>query len=357
MRSTIHRLSLTAALAALSVPHFAGVAEACSRAVFATEAGDVFVGRTQDWTERINSTFRVFPRGQERVGAADGNPLSWTSKYGSLVVTGYDAGTHEGVNEAGLSVHQLFLADVTDYGERDLARPGLSIMMQAQYILDSFATVAEAVAAIEAADVQIIPLVLPNGFETTLHMSLTDATGDSAVIEYTEEGGRPRIYHDRRFTVMTNEPSYDVQMKNLSRYKTFGGDEALPGDRVPTDRFVRAAYYVNGLQQPENRDTGVAYILSVMRNVSVPFGSGDPDRPNIASTMFRTVQDLGGKRYFFESTFAPNVVWVNWSGVDFSEGAPDLELRVEERIFSLTGDVTAELAPSAKPFVWALGSE
>jgi penicillin V acylase-like amidase (Ntn superfamily) len=38
---------------------------------------------------------------------------------------------------------------------------------------------------------------------------------------------------------------------------------------------------------------------------------GDPDRPNVASTIFRTVQDLTSGRYYFESTYAPNVVGVD----------------------------------------------
>jgi choloylglycine hydrolase len=357
VKLAVQRLCCCVALAALSFPSVAPVAEACSRAVFATEAGDVFVGRSQDWTERVNSSFRAFPRGMERIGSDDEAPLTWTSKYGSLVITGYDSGTHEGVNEAGLAAHQLFLAEGVDFGERDLARPGLSIMMQAQYLLDSYATVAEAVAAIEASDVQIVPLILPNGRPTNLHLSLTDASGDSAVIEYTEAGGRPRIFHDRRFTVMTNEPTYDKQIENLLQYRGFGGDKPLPGERVPADRFVRAAYYVDALPEPDSRDMGVAYIMSVVRNISVPYGAGDPERPNVANTIFRSVQDLGGQRYFFESTFAPNVVWVDWSGIDFAEGAPELELRVEERILSLNGDVTGELAPASAPFVWALGSE
>ena len=334
-----------------------GTALACSRAAFVTDAGDVFVGRNQDWTEKVNSTFNVFPRGMERVGSADENPLTWTSKFGSLVITGYNSGTHEGVNEAGLAAHQLFLAQDLDFGERDLDRPGLGIMMQAQYILDSFATVAEAVAAIESSNIQIVPLILPNGEPTDLHLSLTDATGDSAIIEYTKEGGRPRIYHDRRFVVMTNEPTFDRQIENLRQYRGFGGEAALPGERTPADRFVRAAYYVNALPEPETRDIGVAYTMSVMRNVSVPHGSGEPGKPNVANTIFRSVQDLGGQRYFFESTFAPNVVWVDWSGLDFSEGAAELELRVEERILSLAGDVTDELAPPPEPFVWSFTSD
>jgi choloylglycine hydrolase len=223
-----------------------------------------------------------------------------------------------------------------------------------QYYLDNFATVAEAVAATEAIDFQIVPLILPNGFPTLVHMSLSDKSGDSAVIEYRD--GKPRIFHDRRYTVMTNEPSYDVQIENLRKYRTFGGDQPLPGERTPMDRFVRAAYYVAGLQEPADRTEAAAYMFSVIRNISVPFGLGDPDRPNIASTIFRTVQDLTGERYYFESTFAPNVVWVNYNLIDFSAGGPQMELTVEKMIFELNGDVSDLFVP-VDPLVFGRNPE
>jgi penicillin V acylase-like amidase (Ntn superfamily) len=94
-----------------------------------------------------------------------------------------------------------------------------------------------------------------------------------------------------------------------------------------------------------------AFMFSVIRNVSVPFGLGDPDKPNVASTIFRTVQDLTGERYYFESTYAPNVVWVNYDQMDFSEGRPEMELKVEKRIFELNGDVTSLFEP-AEPMVF-----
>ena len=88
-----------------------------------------------------------------------------------------------------------------------------------------------------AVRIAIEPLILPNGFPTLVHISLEDRTCDSAVIEYL--AGKATIHHDRRFTVMTNEPTYDKQIENLKRYRTFGGDKPLPGERTPTDRFVR----------------------------------------------------------------------------------------------------------------------
>jgi len=322
---------------------------ACSRVLWASPDGQVIVGRTQDWTERAGHAFRVFPRGIERVGAVNENPRTWTSKYGSLVLTAYDAATHEGVNEEGLSGHILYLAEEAAFGERDPSLQAISVMKWLQYYLDNFATVAEAVAATETIDFQVVPLILPNGFPTLVHMSLSDKSGDSAVIEYRD--GKPRIFHDRRYTVMTNKPAYDVQIENLKKYRSFGGDEPLPGERTPMDRFVRAAYYVAGLQEPADRTQAAAYMFSVIRNISVPFGLGDPDKPNIASTIFRTVQDLTGERYYFESTFAPNVVWVNYDQIDFTAGGPQMELKVEKKIFELNGDVTGLFRP-AEPLVF-----
>ncbi len=53
------------------------------------------------------------------MGALAKNPHKRTSKYGSLVITGYDLATHEGVNERGLIAQLLYLAGETDFGKRD----------------------------------------------------------------------------------------------------------------------------------------------------------------------------------------------------------------------------------------------
>jgi choloylglycine hydrolase len=327
------------------------VVHACTRVVWAAPDNQVFVGRTQDWTEKANSAFRVYPRGMERTGAVAENPHRWASKYGSLVITGYDLATHEGVNEKGLSAAILYLAGETDYGKRDSKLEGIGVTQWVQYFLDNYATVAEAVEAQKSFAFQIDSLILPNGFPTLVHLSIADKSGDSAVIEYV--GGKAKVYHDKRFTVMTNEPTYDKQIENLKQYRTFGGDKPLPGERTPSDRFVRAAYYANGLPKPATRGEGAAYMFSVIRNVSVPFGTGDPDKPNVSSTIFRTVIDLTGGRYYFESTYAPNVVWIDYGKLDFAKGTGERELQVEKNIFSLNGDVTNRLRP-AKPFVFGM---
>jgi choloylglycine hydrolase len=80
----------------------ANTALPCTRVLWNSGNGHVYLGRTQDWTEKANSAFRVFPRGMQRTGAVAENPHKWASKYGSLIITGYDLASHEGNHARGI---------------------------------------------------------------------------------------------------------------------------------------------------------------------------------------------------------------------------------------------------------------
>ena len=88
-------------LAALSLMSIQPV-EACTRAVYLGPEQLVITGRTMDWKEDIMSNIYVFPRGIQRVGHNKEKTVNWTSKYGSVIATGYDIGTCDGMNEKGL---------------------------------------------------------------------------------------------------------------------------------------------------------------------------------------------------------------------------------------------------------------
>ncbi len=83
-------------------------ANACTRAVYLGSDNVVITGRSMDWAEDIYSNAWVFPRGMARDGATGANTIKWTSKYGSLIVSGYDAGTADGMNEKGLVANVLY---------------------------------------------------------------------------------------------------------------------------------------------------------------------------------------------------------------------------------------------------------
>lgn len=319
----------------------------CTRAVW-TPGERVLAGRNMDWLEDMRSNLWAFPAGVARDGLVPGG-VTWTSQYGSVVISCYDMTSADGVNEAGLGAHVLWLAEA-DYGERDPARPGLALSLWAQHFLDRFATVAEAIDFLDDTPLQPVAQDDPNTKRpTTVHLALEDATGDSAVIECID--GETRVHHDPAYTVVTNSPPFDQQLENLSQYQGFGGDAPLPGTTQATDRFVRASYYVERLPEPASARQAVAEILSVMRNSAQPFGTVDPARPNISSTIWRTVIDFTNGYYFFESSFSPNIVWVRVRDLDLSPGQPARVVRLSGADGDLVGDVTDRFE-AAEPFAF-----
>ena len=292
---------------------------ACTRVVYQGNKDMVITGRTMDWKEDTRSNIWIFPRGMERNGEVGKNPMRWKSKYGSVVTSAYDICSTDGMNEKGLVAHLLWLAE-SSYPQWNGEKPALSIAAWVQYMLDNFATVSEAVSEIEKNTFDVVSDMMPDGTRmATLHLSISDATGDNAIFEYID--GKLNIHHNRSYQVMTNSPVFDQQLALDDYWKTIGGTTFLPGTNRAADRFVRASFYINAIPKTEDTRTALASVFSVIRNTSVPFGISTPDQPNISSTRWRTVSDQKDKVYYYESTLYPNVFWVDFKDVDFSEKA------------------------------------
>lgn len=316
----------------------------CTRFLWDTKSQDVIVGRNMDWAEEIGSNMWLFPRGMSRDGGVAVNPIKWTSKYGSVILTAYDIGTADGINEKGLVANILYLTE-SNFGTRDTKIPGLSVALWAQYFLDNYETVSEAVASMKAQPFQVQTFAIKTAVgpkEGAVHLAISDKTGDSMVIEYID--GIAKVYHDKNYKVMTNSPPFDQQLTSLKQYKGFGGTKELPGTTAAADRFVRAAYYAQQLPQPSDYRESVAGVFSVLRNVSQPFGTPDPARPYISTTRWRTVADMTKGIYFYESTLSPNVVWVQLDRLDFKKNAPVQKITLVKN-YDLIGDITGYFKP------------
>jgi len=318
-------------------------AQACSRVLHVSDNGKhVVTGRNMDWYEDLESNIWLFPRGMKKDGAAgkSSKSVKWTSKYGSVITAGFDGATSDGLNEKGLMVNLLYLAEA-DFGKPDKTRPAISWAAYAQYLLDNYATVAEAVAGERGDHLQIVSSPIPGSAEKppTLHFSLSDQTGDSAVFEHLK--GKLVIHHGKQYNVMTNSPTYDQQIALNAYWESIGGKIMLPGTIRAADRFVRASYYEKQLPDPKTDRQAMANVMSVMRNASAPFGKTDPDRPNIAPTIWRTAADHINKIYYFESTLSPSIVWVKLDKLNFKQGAPVKRLKLVDN-YNLSGDVSNE---------------
>lgn len=72
---------------------------------------------------------------------------------------------------------------------------------------------------------------------TTIHLSLSDPTGDNAVLEYIN--GKLVIHHDPSYTVMTNDPVFEEQLAINEYWKEIRAKSFFPAPiGLPIDLFV-----------------------------------------------------------------------------------------------------------------------
>ncbi len=101
------------------------------------------------------------------------------------------------------------------------------------------------------------------------------------------------------------------------------------------------------LPEPEGECQAVASTLAVIRNCPVPFGAPYGDF-GIYNTEYRTVMNLTCRRYYFELTTSPNVVWADLDRFDLVPGAPVLALDPDS--IELSGNVSGLFTQTQAPF-------
>jgi len=338
MSTSFNSFATTGLVAALSLAAVSVDAMACSRILSNTNGQATVVARTMDLNRPDHAQIAVFPRGMSRLSdTGDGKPLKWTSKYGSVGVVTGGKSTPDGMNEKGLVANTLYLTD-TEYEPAD-DRPGLSNLIWAQYVLDNFSTVNEALKGLES--VRIVSEAL-GGTDWPMHLSISDSEGDSAVIEYVD--GKKVVHHGKEFTVMTNEPPLEIQLGNLKNYEAFGGTKSLPGDIDPESRFVRASAFLKTLPPADSVQQAIADAQALGRSVAVPRGALDTSGSEAVDawpTLWFTLADSTNKTYIFHSAASPNVYWVDLEEIDFD--AADRQKTLDAYDTSLVGDITEKL--------------
>ena len=290
----------------------------------ATAGGNVVTGRNMDWATPLETEIWAFPANIERQGGTYEHPFKWTSKYGSVIASALDGATTDGINTQGLVANLLFLTE-SDYdrepGGEEL--PTMSTAAWTQYVLDSFGTVEEAVKAMEPDNLfqMNAPSIPGSDKKSTLHLSISDATGDSAIFEYVK--GKLTIHHGKGYTVMTNSPTYEKQLAINEYWKNKDGMVVLPGTNNASDRFARASFYLSAVPRDYVNDvrTAIATTFSIIRNVAVPVGLTDREKPNLSSTLWSTVSDHKNLIYYYANARSASVCWIDLKQLKLGEGS------------------------------------
>jgi len=322
---TVKTMTTFIMLAAL----FASELFSCTRVLYEGPYKTVLTGRSMDFSIEIPANLWLFPRGMKRDGRVGSASLEWTSRYGSIVTSAWDIASPDGMNEKGLVANMLWLVK-SEYPEFDVngTKKAISVSLWAQYALDNFANVKEAVEELQKEAFVVVSDYIPGTEKfTTVHLSLSDASGDSAIFEYI--GGKLIIHHNSAYAVVTNDPPYEEQLAIKNYWENLDGTLFLPGSNSSSDRFVRASHYLNAIAQTTNASLAVSSVMSIVRNVSVPYGISTPKEPHISSTRWRVVADHKNLLYYFENVLSPNTIWVDLKKVDFAPNAKVKKLSLE----------------------------
>jgi penicillin V acylase-like amidase (Ntn superfamily) len=306
-----------------------------------------------DWGNPFETDLWVLPRGIARDGRAGKSSVNWGANrtYGSLVTTvswggenGRFTATADGINEKRLAGHLLWL-EKAKYGRRNKSRPAINVGLWLQYCLDNFESVEQVKDAMARNEFQLVPLSI-QGQKGRLHLAVEDQRGKGGVLEYAN-GKFEWHYTD----VVTNTWTCMLPPANLKRKYFREGERGLPGSTDSEHRLARATWYQKRLPQAESRRQTIAYLMSIMRNVSQPFQRSKSRQTQPSATLWRTICDLTNGYYYFEATTRPNLVWVELDNLDFRKGASPMRFSLSGDGPDPVGDVTSLFKPH-RHFEW-----
>jgi choloylglycine hydrolase len=330
-----------------------------------------------DWFNPINTFLYQFPKNQIKTGLSDPyckehqnismNPLKWESHFssiGSVIGDEYRGySTVDGMNSEGLAVNALFDTDASYGISCPLSdTPQLSILRWAQFTLDMFENVSKAVEYYESNPIHLVMEDVPDGskMKTKIHLTLSDATGDSAIIEV--RLGKISIFHNEQYRIATNQPSYDMQLTLTEYWQYVWGTSDVrnsdpiytaPGGVSATQRFERASFYTSFSKPANNEVDSITQARSLVATCAVPEHFNPQNSEHASYTIWTNVSAHLSKTYFLFNTYTMSPVWLVFNA-PFQKCQRVCLIEIEEGnhpvIFPLSGNIAPQLIDCNNPY-------
>lgn len=316
---------------------------ACTGLQLTAKDGAFVNGRTVEFASKIPLTGLVIPRNYAFSGTLpDGTKgLTYKAQYAVVGVNAFgEAAVLDGINEKGLTSAAFYFPGYATYTEvtPENKNMGLSPTEFTNWILTQFATIDEVKKNINSA--VIVPTSPPGwGNKPPFHYIVYDKTGKSIVIE--PINGK-LVVSDNPIGVITNSPTFDWHLTNLSNYlnlspmnvpskvidgyklNTFGqgsGLHGLPGDFSPPSRFVRAAIFSAAAIPASNATQAVYEAFHLLNQFDIPPGASESKKNGKASfdtTLATTVKDPHNLNYYFRTFDDQNIKMISLSAFDLN---------------------------------------
>ena len=317
--------ALSAALVLATTPSFA-----CTGISLKAGDGAAIRGRTLEFGFPLQSNVIVVPAGKEFSGALPdgGKGLTYKTRYGIVGANAFNqVAIIDGLNDQGLSIGLFYFPDYAKYTPltADNAARALAPQDFGMWVLGNFASVDEVKQAVK--DIAMVPTPMPGlgsakGEVAGVHFFIQDKTGKSIAIEPVD--GK-LVVTDAPLGVMTNAPTYDWHMTNLTNYVNLSvkdsvpeklgsvmltplgsgaGLHGLPGDFTPPSRFVRAAIFSQAAVPNAGAEDAVFAAFHILNQFDIPKGSvinAAIGEPSAEITEWTAVSDLKTLRWYFRT--------------------------------------------------------
>ncbi len=366
MKSLLHSFVTCVLLAKTVIAP--SLATACTGITLHPKDGSIIFGRTLEFAMDMKSNIIVVPRGRDYVGTVPGDQpgLRWTTKYGIVGTNAFEMPvTLDGLNEQGLCVGLFYFPGYAKYNAVKPADFGntLAPWELGVYLLGTCSNVNEAVLA--AKKVLVGPTVQKDmGIVPPAHYIVTDAGGKCVVLEYID--GELKV-HANPLGVMSNSPSFDWHLTNLSNYVNLtvsnvpqvdvgrkkipglgqgSGMLGLPGDFTPPSRFVRAVAFAQSAVPVGSAREGVLQAFHILNQFDIPRGAarGIENGHEVADyTQWTAVSDLTNRRYYFRTFDNSRIRMVDLKHVDLdAKQIKIISMQGSEQIEDVSGQAKSQ---------------
>lgn len=295
----------------------------CTGLRFTDDQGNLYFGRNldvgQDYGEGVIITPRNYPLPYKFLD----NTTTKKAVIGmGIVVDGYpsyfDCYNEDGLGIAGLNFPHFAKFSVGPIdGKINLA--SYEIML---WVTQNFTHVSEVKEALK--NVNLVNEAINTSFAVaSLHWIISDSD-EAIVVEVSKQYGM-KVFDDK-VGVLTNSPDFNWQLTNLGNYTGLSPHDAtaqswngqkvapwgvgtgslgLPGDSIPADRFVKAAYLSVNYPTAKGEKANVAKFFNILKSVAMIKGSVVNDQGKDEYTVYTACYSSGSKTYYcnFEDDF------------------------------------------------------
>ena len=222
---------------------------------------------------------------------------------------------YDASNEKGLSVAGLNFPGNADYKPESAGKKNITPFELIPWLLGQFETVDEVVE--ELRNINLVNISFSEAFPLSpLHWIISDKS-KSITVESIKEG---LIVHDNPVQVLTNNPTFDIQLFNLNNYMNVSpnppenhfskdlqleeysrgmGGFGLPGDLSSMSRFVKAAFTKMNSVSGDSESEAISQFFHILGSVAQQRGCAQVGEGKYEITVYSSCCNTDKGIYYY----------------------------------------------------------